>query len=66
MTDLYHERPEELARFYAARMAQGFGANHDRKLGWTIRDAQAAGDWPRVRFWERVRVTARGEDARRG
>jgi hypothetical protein len=65
MSDPYRERPEELARFYARRMAEGFGPNLDRRLTWAIRDAGAALDRRRVRFWESVRALADGEYARR-
>lgn len=58
MADLYDEQPEQLARFYAERMEQGFGPNLGRKLEWTIRDAEAAGDRRRVKFWEQVRNAA--------
>jgi hypothetical protein len=59
MSDIYEQRPEELAGFYAARFAQGFGPNAERKLGWTIRDAEAAGDRRRARFWAQVRERVR-------
>jgi hypothetical protein len=59
MSDIYYERPEELARFYAARLRQGFGPNAERKLGWTIRDADAGDDRRRARFWSRVRELVR-------
>lgn len=63
--DAYKERPQELARFYARRMAEGFGPNLDRRLAWAIRDADAALDRRRVRFWESVRALADGDSARR-
>ena len=65
MSDPYQERSEELARFYAGRMAAGFGPNLDRRLAWAIRDAGVAFDRRRVRFWERVRALADRESARR-
>jgi hypothetical protein len=65
MSDLYQERPEDLARFYALRMAEGFGPNLDRKIAWAIRDARVALDHPRLRFWEHVGALARGEDRQR-
>ncbi len=65
MSDPYQERPEELARFYARRMAEGFGANLDRRLSWAIRDADVALDRRRVRFWESVRTLAPRDHERR-
>jgi 4-hydroxyphenylpyruvate dioxygenase-like putative hemolysin len=56
MSDIYEERPGELAQFYAQRFAEGFGPNAARKLGWTVRDAEAAGDRRRARFWGDVRA----------
>ena len=58
MADAYDEQPEQLARFYAERLKEGFGANLWRKLEWTIRDAEAAGDRRRVKFWDQVRQAA--------
>ncbi len=58
MADLYDEQRETLARLYAKRMGQGFGANLRRKLEWTIRDAEAAGDRQRAGFWQQVRQSA--------
>lgn len=58
MADIYRERPEELARFYAERMGEGFGPALPRKLGFAIRDARQDGDRARCRFWERVREIA--------
>lgn len=58
MADIYDERPEELARFYAERMARGYGSAIHRKLDWTLRDAGSDSDRRRVRFWERVRHAA--------
>lgn len=55
MTDVYDANPDELARFYAERIAAGFGPSAARKLDWNIRDAQAAGDRRRAAFWETVR-----------
>jgi hypothetical protein len=59
MADTYYEAPDDLARFYAEKMAQGFGPSTERKLQWNIRDALAAGDRRRAQFWERVREHAR-------
>ena len=61
MADRYHDQKEALARFYAERMSEGFGPAVMRKLGWTIRDADAAGDRRRAQFWERVRAIAAAE-----
>ncbi len=58
MADIYDERPDELARFYAERMARGYGPAIGRKLDWTLRDARHDGDGRRVRFWQRVRDDA--------
>jgi hypothetical protein len=63
MADRYYEQREALARFYAERMSEGFGPAVVRKLGWTIRDAEAAGDRPRAKFWARVREIASAEPA---
>lgn len=59
MADIYFEDPEALARFYAERMQQGFGPAIERKLAWTLRDAEAEGDRRRRRFWQQVREAAR-------
>jgi hypothetical protein len=66
MTDAYYENSDELARFYAERMAKGFGPSTERKLGWNIRDALAVGDRRRAAFWERVREFARQYPIERG
>ena len=58
MADTYDERPDELARFYAERMAHGYGPAIGRKLDWTLRDARYDGDGQRSRFWQRVRSDA--------
>ncbi len=63
MADRYHDQKEALAHFYAERMSDGFGPAVMRKLGWTIRDAEAAHDRRRAQFWTRVREIARGEPA---
>ncbi|HEV2550610.1 MAG TPA: hypothetical protein VGU20_25070 [Stellaceae bacterium] len=44
-------------------MSRGFGPAVMRELGWTIRDAEAAGDRRRAQFWGRVRDIARAEPA---
>ncbi len=58
MADIYFADPEALARFYAERMREGFGPAIERKLAWTLRDAEAAGDRRRQRFWQQVRDAA--------
>ncbi len=58
MTDIYFQDSDALARFYAERIKRGFSGNLERKLQWTIRDARAAHDRRRVRFWEEVRAIA--------
>lgn len=63
MGDRYFDEKEALARFYAERMSRGFGPAVMRKLGWTIRDAEAAHDRRRAQFWERVREIARAKPA---
>lgn len=63
MADRYHDQQEALARFYAERMSEGFGPAVTRKLGWTIRDAEAAHDRRRAQFWMRVRDIAKAEPA---
>ena len=63
MADRYHHQKEALARFYAEQMSAGFGPAVTRKLGWTIRDAEAAHDRRRAQFWARVREIARTEPA---
>ena len=55
MPDPYDNAPEELARFYAEKMARGFGPGVGHKVNWNIRDAKAAGDRRRAEFWELVR-----------
>jgi hypothetical protein len=59
MADIYFQDPGALARFYAARMSEGFGPAVERKLGWTLRDAAAAGDRRRQHFWQQVLAAAR-------
>jgi hypothetical protein len=59
MTDSYFENPERLARTYAERLSAGFGPAAERKLAWTLRDAEAAGDRRRYRFWLLVRDAVR-------
>jgi hypothetical protein len=59
MADIYVQDPEALARFYAERMSEGFGAAVERKLAWTLRDAAAAGDRRRQRFWQQVLTAAK-------
>lgn len=63
MADRYDDQKEALARFYAERMSEGFGPAVMRKLGWTIRDAEAAHDRRRAQFWARVREIASTEPA---
>lgn len=64
MADSYFEDPEGLARLYAERLSAGFGPTVERKLAWTLRDAEAAGDRRRTRFWQQVRdAVRRGEKA---
>lgn len=64
MADIYFENPESLARTYAERLSAGFGPAAERKLGWTLRDAEAAGDRRRCRFWQQVRdAVRRGAEA---
>ncbi|HWI27968.1 MAG TPA: hypothetical protein VN668_13425 [Stellaceae bacterium] len=59
MADPYFEPEETLVQFYAERMSKGFGPAVERKLGWTIRDAEAEGDRRRARFWQKVSAAAR-------
>lgn len=66
MDDAYYSKPDELARFYAKKMAQGYGPAAERKLGWDIRDARNAGDRRRAEFWERVRQYVREYPAEHG
>jgi hypothetical protein len=59
MADPHFEQEAALVQFYAERMSEGFGPAVERKLDWTIRDAEAAGDRRRARFWQKVRETTR-------
>lgn len=59
MADPYFEPEETLVQVYAERMSEGFGPAVERKLGWTIRDAEAAGDRRRARFWQKVGAAVR-------
>ena len=54
MADAYFEQPEQLARFNAERMSARFGPALEPKLTSTLREAEAAGDRRRVRFWQQV------------
>ena len=58
-SDRFDQHPAELATFYAEDMARDLGPAMERHLEWKIRDARAAGDRRRVRFWESVRDEGR-------
>ena len=55
MADAYHDDPEKLVRFYAEKIAAGFGPAAGRKLDRDIEEARIAGDRRRQEFWEWVK-----------
>ena len=55
MADAYHDDPEKLVRFYAEKIAAGFGPAAGRKLDRDIEEARVVGDRRRQEFWERVK-----------
>jgi hypothetical protein len=54
LNDVYYERPDELARFYAERMQRDAGPKAAETVGFHIRDAEAVSDATRADFWRQV------------